>query len=192
MNPAKLLATLVARGVEFRAFGDKIRFRPAERLSDEEMEALRRNKPALLKLLRSNSAPLVRPGSDDRRNEEPAETPTESPRSPPTNQMRLERLWQCLTTCDRCDSPEFTDVPIQDNGFQVFIDRAFVLQDTLAIARARAGAESTMAVSTANFGGSSAVPLTATTDVVPEPASVMMLTAAIFSILVFARRRQNT
>jgi cyclophilin family peptidyl-prolyl cis-trans isomerase len=66
----------------------------------------------------------------------------------------------------------FTDVPLQDNGFQVFIRRAFVLTDPMAIARARAGVESTMATSAATFsseGGSS--PLSLNAFAVPEPAS---------------------
>jgi cyclophilin family peptidyl-prolyl cis-trans isomerase len=84
----------------------------------------------------------------------------------------------------------FTDVPIQDSGFQVFIDRAFVLTDTLAIARARAGAESTMELSAANFAGGPEVPLAAEASVVPEPATGMMLAAGVFSIAAIVRRRR--
>ena len=47
----------------------------------------------------------------------------------------------------------FSDVPLEDNGFQVFIKRTFVINDTLAVARARAGIESVMAASMSGGGG---------------------------------------
>lgn len=71
----------------------------------------------------------------------------------------------------------FTDVPLQSNGFQVFIDRAFVLRDPLAIARALAGVGATMAASTSGGSGSSAsLPITVP---VPEPASAAVAAIAI-------------
>ena len=83
----------------------------------------------------------------------------------------------------------FTDVPIQDNGFQVFINRAFVLQDTMAIARARAGVESTMALSAESFGGGSEVPLALGATVVPEPATGVLLLLSALGLFQFFRRR---
>lgn len=54
MSPAILLADLVARGVEFQAVGDKLRLRPVELLTPDELMALRQHKAKLLKLLASS------------------------------------------------------------------------------------------------------------------------------------------
>ena len=67
----------------------------------------------------------------------------------------------------------FQDVPIQDNGFQVFIDRAFVVVDPLEVARARAGAQSIVAMASQNSESPSSAPQLATAAVVPEPASAI-------------------
>jgi cyclophilin family peptidyl-prolyl cis-trans isomerase len=91
----------------------------------------------------------------------------------------------------------FTDVPIQDNGFQVFITRAFVVNDPLAITRARGAIGATMALSSQSFSSmssasnlSSSLPLSAVA--IPEPAT--LLTAAIAALatwLVASRRRRH-
>lgn len=84
----------------------------------------------------------------------------------------------------------FTDVPVQENGHQVFIDRAFVVTDPLAIARARAGIESTMATSAASFaGGGSSAPLLASTAV-PEPASLLLALLGVLGFRLIARPRR--
>jgi cyclophilin family peptidyl-prolyl cis-trans isomerase len=79
----------------------------------------------------------------------------------------------------------FTDVPIQDNGFQVFITRAFVLNDPLAITRARGAVGATMALSEQSFAAASnasslspGLPVSAIA--IPEPAT--LLTAAIAAV----------
>jgi len=62
MTPAALLADLTARGVEFKVNGDKLRFRPVERLSPDEVETIRQHKAAIIKLLRSGereAAPII-------------------------------------------------------------------------------------------------------------------------------------
>ncbi len=46
----------------------------------------------------------------------------------------------------------FTDVPVQANGQQVFIRRAFVVEDTMAIAQAVGGVQSVIAQSAASSG----------------------------------------
>ena len=51
MSAAELLATLSARGVEVRAVGDRLRFRPVAAVTADEVTALRTHKPALLALL---------------------------------------------------------------------------------------------------------------------------------------------
>lgn len=66
MTPASLLSDLTARGVEFQANGNKLRFRPADRLKPGEIEAVRQHKVVILKLLRSEggeAAPIV-PGRE--------------------------------------------------------------------------------------------------------------------------------
>jgi cyclophilin family peptidyl-prolyl cis-trans isomerase len=70
----------------------------------------------------------------------------------------------------------FADVPLQTNGFQVFIKRAFMIDDAMSVARAIAGVESTMALSAsgASAGSGSSAPLLAS-SAVPEPASGIML-----------------
>jgi cyclophilin family peptidyl-prolyl cis-trans isomerase len=84
----------------------------------------------------------------------------------------------------------FTDVPLQNNGFQVFINRAFVLSDPLAIARARAGVESTMAVSTqAASEESISIPLGASAAAVPEPSALVLFAAGLACAWVAGLRR---
>jgi TubC N-terminal docking domain len=66
MTPSDLLAALTARGVELVARGDKLRFRPVEKLTADEVELIRRHKPVILSLLRSEgreAAPII-PGTE--------------------------------------------------------------------------------------------------------------------------------
>lgn len=107
-----------------------------------------------------------------------------------------------LTTIDRTQDPlfgagagnlGFSDVPLQSNGQQVFVNRAFILNDTLSIARARAGIEPTMAMSASAFnggfeGGSNAAQLS--TIAVPEPGAGILLFMSAFGLLPRMRRRQ--
>lgn len=63
-SPATLLSDLTARGVEFQANGDNLRFRPMDRLTPDEVEAVRRHKVVILKLLRSEgreAPPIIKP-----------------------------------------------------------------------------------------------------------------------------------
>ena len=53
MTPALLLTNLTARGIEFQAHGDKLRFRPMNLLTQGEVETVRQHKVVILKLLRS-------------------------------------------------------------------------------------------------------------------------------------------
>ncbi len=63
MNEAALdlLNTLWARGVELAAVGDRLRFRPAQALTREEIEQLRACKGELLRLLVEKGKPFARP-----------------------------------------------------------------------------------------------------------------------------------
>lgn len=117
--------------------------------------------------------------------------------------MTVVNQIMALTTIDRTTDPNFgagsgnlgfTDVPIMDNGQQVFIKRAYEIQDTMSIARARAGVESTMALSAANFGSGaeerSSMRSTSAATVVPEPASLFIAAIGSLSLGFFARRRR--
>jgi len=81
----------------------------------------------------------------------------------------------------------FQDVPIQDNGFQVFINRAFVVNDSLEIARARAGLESIVAQSMAEASFEAASGSTQNSSglssiAVPEPATSALALAGLLGI----------
>jgi cyclophilin family peptidyl-prolyl cis-trans isomerase len=84
----------------------------------------------------------------------------------------------------------FTDVPLQDNGFQVFINRAFVVTDPLAIARARAGVQATVVASVeGGQRGSSASLLSSAA--LPEPAGLVIATSGGLAIGLGAGRRRR-
>jgi hypothetical protein len=51
VSAAELLAALRTRGVEVRAAGDRLRFRPVTAVTADDLTALRAHKPALLALL---------------------------------------------------------------------------------------------------------------------------------------------
>jgi hypothetical protein len=53
MTPATLLSDLTARGVEFVAREDKLRFRPVAQVTPDELVLIRQHKAVILKLLRS-------------------------------------------------------------------------------------------------------------------------------------------
>lgn len=129
-----------------------------------------------------------------------------------------------LSTIDRTSDPNFgadpgnlgfTNVPIQADGRQVFIKRAFVISDAMSVAKAMAGVESIMDQSASSFvadpsatpfssdassaslaDGSSAADLSGTAsglslspNTVPEPTSLMM--AAMCAIGIYALRRRR-
>lgn len=84
----------------------------------------------------------------------------------------------------------FTDVPLTDDGKQVFIQRAFVIEDAAAIARATSGVQSVMSLSAGGgraLGSSAAISSTA----VPEPASLFSLVGGALGLWAFARRRRR-
>lgn len=112
--------------------------------------------------------------------------------------MTVVNQIMALTQIDRTTDPmfganpgnlAFTDVPIMDDGKQVFINRAFVVNDPLAIARALAGVESVMSVSSSSASvDPSAAPLAAIA--VPEPTSLLALLTSATLVTLFARKRR--
>lgn len=101
-----------------------------------------------------------------------------------------------LDTIDRTTEPDFgagggnlafSDVPIMENGKQVFILRAFEINDAMSVARARAAVTSTMAASAAGAGGISSSPNAGVT--VPEPTSLFALLIGIACASSVRRRR---
>lgn len=116
-----------------------------------------------------------------------------------------------LGTIDRTQDPDFgagggnlafSDVPVTDDGFQVFIKRAFVISDTLAATKAMAGVQSILAASAA--GGGSELPLLtndfgglgagaagglSSSMVIPEPGSIVLVMLGAISLVVTRRRR---
>ncbi len=84
----------------------------------------------------------------------------------------------------------FSDVPLEDNGFQVFIKHTFVINDAMEAARVRAGIAPVMAASLAGggSGGGAASSALVSPNVVPEPASIVLLLAGLLGAG-FIRRR---
>jgi cyclophilin family peptidyl-prolyl cis-trans isomerase len=74
----------------------------------------------------------------------------------------------------------FSDVPLQANGHQVFIKRAFLIEDTLAIGRAKAGVASTMALSAEAFGGGPSLAQFSSLAV-PEPQTGVLFLLGVLS-----------
>lgn len=86
MTTAELLTDLIARGVEFRARGDRLAFRPMDRLTHADVENIRCHKRALLGLLRAEGFIYENPDADPR------------PRA----------------VCDRCGSDAHVDTTIHE------------------------------------------------------------------------------
>jgi cyclophilin family peptidyl-prolyl cis-trans isomerase len=125
-----------------------------------------------------------------------------------------------LQTIDRTTDPNFpgqdmnlglTDVPVQADGNQVFIKRAFVIDDTLQVAKDLAGVESVMAQSSQAFADAtnaadSMVPASGlglsasaadstsgglTTNNVPEPATLTVVLSGLFGSAALGLRRRR-
>jgi cyclophilin family peptidyl-prolyl cis-trans isomerase len=89
----------------------------------------------------------------------------------------------------------YSDVPLDGDGFQVFIKRAFVINDAMAVAQARAGVQALLgsgssanSLSGLSGGGASAA---LTSSVVPEPTGVALLLTGVATSLIVRRRRRT-
>ncbi|MEX2315764.1 MAG: peptidylprolyl isomerase [Pirellulales bacterium] len=83
----------------------------------------------------------------------------------------------------------FEDVPVETNGFQVFITRAFVVQDAMTIDRARALVAPIMAASAESLVDAAGTAALAST-IVPEPTSCALLLAGLFGFSLRRPRRR--
>ena len=79
-------------------------------------------------------------------------------------------------------------MPLEDNGFQVFIKRAFVINDAMAVARARAGVQSVMAASLAG-GGNGGLQLRLSTQPRPRAGETCCCAGLAFGSVAWPRRR---
>jgi len=88
----------------------------------------------------------------------------------------------------------FIDVPIMDDGKQVFIKRAFVVTDAMTIAMANSAVAPLMAASLAAAGsgglnGASTPAAASSATAVPEPSGVALLLVAAVGTAMLLRRR---
>ena len=111
-----------------------------------------------------------------------------------------------LQTLDRTQDPVFgadsgnlgfTDVPVQTDGNQVFIKRAYQITDTMTIARALDSVQSVMSQSAQSFADSAAAGAAASssgisTSVVPEPASLVTGICGLFGYVLLGSRRRRS
>jgi cyclophilin family peptidyl-prolyl cis-trans isomerase len=103
------------------------------------------------------------------------------------------------------DEVTFGNVPVQANGHQVFIKRAFVVRDAISVAQATAAIQSTMELSAATaasgesaalanssvgLAGESSLPQLATAAL-PEPASLLTALFGLSYILLCCRGRRK-
>jgi cyclophilin family peptidyl-prolyl cis-trans isomerase len=112
--------------------------------------------------------------------------------------MTVVNQIMALTKVDKTTDPNFgagggnlafSDIPVTSEGFQVFIKRAFVINDTMSVARATAGVQSVIAMSeTAALGGSSSPSFA---SAVPEPSSGAIALIATAGGWLAARRRRR-
>jgi hypothetical protein len=76
----------------------------------------------------------------------------------------------------------FSDIPLTAEGHQVFIKRAFVIDDAMSVARAMAGIAPVMASSAAAMNGGTNAAVSAGTAV-PEPGAIVLMLSGLAAIL---------
>jgi cyclophilin family peptidyl-prolyl cis-trans isomerase len=107
-----------------------------------------------------------------------------------------------LMTVDRTTDPVFgagsgnlgfSDVPVTTEGQQVFIRRAFVINDTLSVARAMSAVAPLMVTSAeaASGAGSGASSSLTASAAVPEPASIVLVLSTLGFYQLVRRRSRS-
>jgi hypothetical protein len=110
--------------------------------------------------------------------------------------MTVVNQIMALTKVDKTTDPNFgagagnlafSDIPVGADGFQVIIKRAFVITDTMSVARAMAGVRSAVAASesAASLSSSASSSAAFSAAAVPEPTAF----ALIITALAFINRR---
>jgi len=124
--------------------------------------------------------------------------------------MSVVNAIMALNKIDRTQDPvfgasagnlAFQDVPVQADGYQVLIKRAFVISDAMTITKDTTDVQSIVAQSADAFASSPSMLLSNTTsatsagsdaplsqNVVPEPASVFLAAVGFLSLGLFSRR----
>lgn len=106
-----------------------------------------------------------------------------------------------LTTVDKTTDPNFgagggnlafSDVPVTNEGFQVFIKRAFVITDAMSVARANAGIRSAMNFSQLTGSGGGANDPAFASFAIPEPASASIAALGLFAAGLLPRRKRSS
>jgi cyclophilin family peptidyl-prolyl cis-trans isomerase len=86
----------------------------------------------------------------------------------------------------------FSDIPLTDEGRQVFIERAYVINDALSVARAMAGIQSVAQASADRFAaGSSLSPPVVSGGAVPEPGSIVLALGGLIGVMSSSARRRR-
>jgi cyclophilin family peptidyl-prolyl cis-trans isomerase len=87
----------------------------------------------------------------------------------------------------------FSDIPLTAEGHQVFIKRAYVIDDAMSVARAMAGVQSVMGDSAASFAAAENGSLStiASSSVVPEPGSAVLALAGFVGAMLSRVRRRS-
>jgi hypothetical protein len=83
----------------------------------------------------------------------------------------------------------FSDIPLTADGLQVFIKRAYVINDAMSVARAIAGVQSVMGASAASFSDNAFSPSIASGSAVPEPSTaVLALAGCLGAMFAWSRK----
>jgi peptidyl-prolyl cis-trans isomerase A (cyclophilin A) len=113
--------------------------------------------------------------------------------------MTVVNQIMALTQVDKTTDPNFgagggnlafSDIPLTAEGHQVFIKRAYVINDAMSVARAIAGVKSVTEASAASFGlaENSSAPIAS--NAVPEPGTIVLAIAGFLGAVTARSRRR--
>jgi cyclophilin family peptidyl-prolyl cis-trans isomerase len=115
--------------------------------------------------------------------------------------MTVVNQIMALTQVDKTTDPNFgagggnlafSDIPLTAEGHQVFIKRAYVIDDAMSVARAIAGVNSVVEASAASFSlaeNAAVSPTIASGNVVPEPSTIALAVAGLLAAMAGCSRR---